>query len=431
MFSLSILLLSHKVHYIIHYIRPKLLLSMRSSVIVPALLLSVITFGISCEDQKKTASPDKSQLLQTIETNFEDGAKQYKVLKATLAPDSFPKTYFPQTAKYQYSNSGWWCSGFYPGTLLYLYEQTGDTVLLNEAERILGVLQKEQYNKGTHDLGFMMFCSFGNANRIKPKPEYKDILLNSAKSLSTRFNERVGCIKSWDSKDSTDYLVIIDNMMNLELLFETTKATGDSSFWKIAVTHANTTMKNHFRPDYSSYHVLNYDVTTGGVKQKKTAQGYADSSAWARGQAWGLYGYTVCYRYTKDVRYLQQAQHIAEFILKNPNMPANKIPYWDFNAPDIPNALRDASAASIMASAFIELSQYTNGEDASKYMQTAEQMINSLSTPEYKAAAGTNGGFIIQHGVGHKPAGTEIDVPLTYGDYYFIEACKRYKELSK
>jgi uncharacterized protein YyaL (SSP411 family) len=176
---------------------------------------------------------------------------------------------------------------------------------------------------------------------------------------------------------------------------------------------------------------LNYDITTGGVKEKKTAQGYADASAWARGQAWGLYGYTVCYRYTKDVRYLQQAQHIAAFILKNPNLPANKIPYWDFNAPDIPNALRDASAASIMASAFIELSQYTNGKDARKYMQIAEQMISNLSTPEYKAAAGTNGGFIIQHGVGHKPAGTEIDVPLTYGDYYFIEACKRYKELKK
>jgi unsaturated chondroitin disaccharide hydrolase len=404
---------------------------MRSSVIVPALLLSVMTIGISCEDQKKTASNDKSQLLQTIETNFEDGAKQYKVLKASLPPDSFPKTYFPQTGKHQFSNSGWWCSGFYPGTLLYLYEQTGDTVLLNEAERILGVLQKEQYNKSTHDLGFMMFCSFGNANRIKPKPEYKEILLNSAKSLSTRFNERVGCIKSWDSKDSTDYLVIIDNMMNLELLFETTKATGDSSFWKTAVTHANTTMKNHFRPDYSSYHVLNYDVNTGNVKQKKTAQGYADSSAWARGQAWGLYGYTVCYRYTKDVRYLQQAQHIAEFILKHPNLPADKIPYWDFNAPDIPNALRDASAAAIMASGLIELSQYTNGGDAGKYMQAAETMIGNLSTPEYKAAAGANGGFIIQHGVGHKPAGTEIDVPLTYGDYYFIEACKRYKDLGK
>jgi hypothetical protein len=370
-------------------------------------------------------------LLPTIQKDIEDGAKQYKVLKATLPPDRFPKTFDPKTGKGETSGSGWWCSGFYPGTLLYLYEQTGDTELYNEALRILDVLKKEQFNKTTHDLGFMMYCSFGNANRIKPQPEYKEVLLNSARSLSSRFNERVGCIKSWDSKNPSDFLVIIDNMMNLELLFETTKATGDSSFYKIAVAHANTTMKNHFRPDYSSYHVLNYDVTTGAVKEKKTAQGYANESAWARGQAWGLYGYTVCYRETKDVRYLQQAQHIAEFILTNPNMPADKIPFWDFNAPDIPNALRDASAAAVMASAFIELSHYTDKKNAHKYIQVAETMLRNLSAPEYKAAPGANGGFILQHGVGHKPAGTEVDMPLTYGDYYFIEACKRYKELSK
>jgi hypothetical protein len=401
---------------------------MKRTVIV-AVIISVIVTGIACESQKKSLSGNNTALLQTVQSNFEDGAKQYKVLKATLLPDRFPKTFDPRTNKAETSSSEWWCSGFYPGTLLYLYEQTGDTVLYNEAVRILSVLQKEQYNKTTHDLGFMMYCSFGNANRIKPQPGYNEILLNSARSLSTRFNEKVGCIKSWDSKKPTDFLVIIDNMMNLELLFEATKATGDSSFYKIAVTHANTTMKNHFRPDYSSYHVLNYDVTTGAVKEKKTAQGAADGSAWARGQAWGLYGYTVCYRATKDVRYLQQAQHIAAFILSHPNLPADKIPYWDFNAPGIPNALRDASAAAIMASAFIELSQYTKGKEAREYMQVAETMIGNLSTPNYKAAPGTNGGFILQHGVGHMPNGTEIDVPLTYGDYYFMEACKRYKEM--
>jgi len=401
---------------------------MKIPVFVTAFLLSVLSISFSCQAQKKSA---KRSLLQIIPVDFKDGAKQYKVLKANLPPDSFPKTFDPKTGKSEYSGSGWWCSGFYPGTLLYLYEQTHDTVLYNEAVRILHVLQKEQYNKTTHDLGFMMYCSFGNANRIQPKPEYREILLNSAKSLSTRFNATVGCIKSWDSKDPSDYLVIIDNMMNLELLFETTKATGDSSFYKIAVTHANTTMKNHFRPDYSSFHVLNYDINTGAVKEKKTAQGYADGSAWARGQAWGLYGYTVCYRYTKDVRYLQQAQHIAQFILSHPNLPADKIPYWDFNAPDIPNALRDASAAAIMASAFLELSKYTDTAAASRYKEVAATMIRNLSLPPYKAAIGTNGGFILQHGVGHMPHGTEVDMPLTYGDYYFIEACKRYMELKK
>jgi hypothetical protein len=402
---------------------------MKIPVFVTATLLSVLAISVSCQAQKRSATG--GNLKQTIQANFEDGAKQYKVLKATLQPDRFPKTFDPKTGKSETSNSEWWCSGFYPGTLLYLYEQTRDTVLYNEAVRILGVLQREQYNKTTHDLGFMMYCSFGNANRIQPKPEYNEILLNSAKSLSSRFNTTVGCIKSWDSKDPSDYLVIIDNMMNLELLFETTKETGDSSFYKIAVTHANTTMKNHFRPDYSSFHVLNYDVNTGAVKQKKTAQGYADGSAWARGQAWGLYGYTVCYRYTKDIRYLQQAQHIAKFILTHPNLPADKIPYWDFNAPDIPNALRDASAAAIMAPAFIELSKYTKGSEAKQYVDIATTMIKNLSGPTYKAAIGANGGFILQHGVGHMPNKTEIDVPLTYGDYYFIEACKRYKELKK
>jgi uncharacterized protein YyaL (SSP411 family) len=223
--------------------------------------------------------------------------------------------------------------------------------------------------------------------------------------------------------------VIIDNMMNLELLLWATQATGDSSFYKIAVTHANTTMQNHFRPDYSSYHVINYNPETGAVQQKKTAQGFADSSAWARGQAWGLYGYTVMYRFTKDKKYLDQANHIAHFILNHPNLPADKIPYWDFNAPGMPNVLRDASAASVMASAFIELSGYVPATTGKTYVAAATTMLTSLSKPAYKAAIGSNGGFLLKHSVGHIPAKTEIDVPLTYADYYFVEAMLRYKNL--
>ena len=289
-----------------------------------------------CSAQQRSADPQKD-LLQTIDKNFGDASAQYKLMMTKLTPDPFPKTYYAQTDSFETSKSGWWCSGFYPGTLLYLYEQTKDQSLLNEAERALKSLEKEKNNKNTHDLGFMMYCSFGNAERIAPKPEYKDILLTSARSLCTRFNPKVGCIKSWDSKPS-DFLVIIDNMMNLELLFWATKVTGDSSFYKIAVTHANTTMQNHFHSDYSSYHVINYDPQTGQIKQKKTAQGAANESAWARGQAWGLYGYIVCYRETKDKKYLEQANHIAQFILHHPNLPAGNIPYWDFNAPEIPNA---------------------------------------------------------------------------------------------
>lgn len=362
-----------------------------------------------------------------FDQNFKDADDQYKVMMQQLPAGRFPKTFEKDTLRT--SDSEWWCSGFYPGSLLYIFEQTKDKSLYNESMRMLALLQKEQYNTSTHDLGFMMFCSFGNALRLNPgNAEYKQILINSAKSLSTRFNPKVGCIKSWDSKPS-DFLVIIDNMMNLELLFWATRETGDSSFYNIAVTHANTTIKNHFRPDYSSYHVINYDPQTGAVQQKKTAQGAADSSAWARGQAWGLYGFTVMYRETKDKKYLDQANHIAQFLLNNPDLPADKIPYWDFNAPGIPNALRDASAGAIMASALIELSGYVDKADATKYMQVSKMILENLSSQQYKAIIGTNGGFLLKHSVGHKPQGTEVDVPLTYADYYFLEAMKRYKDL--
>ena len=392
----------------------------------------VLILITACATQKKISYIKDKELLKTIDQNFKDADAQYKVLMKNLPADKCPKTYFPKTGKYEFSSSEWWCSGFYPGSLLYIFEQTKDPILQTETERMLKILEKEKNNKDTHDLGFMMFCSFGNAKDLlkASKPmDYKAILLQSAKSLSSRFNPSVGCIKSWDSKYPKDYLVIIDNMMNLELLFWATKVSGDSSFYKIAVTHANTTMKNHYRPDFSSYHVINYDKETGAVQQKKTAQGYANESAWARGQAWGLYGYTVMFRETHDAKYLEQAKNIAQFILNHPNLPADKIPYWDFNAPDIPNALRDASAASIIASALLELRGYVDIKTGKSYIETAEMMLKSLSNPTYKAAIGTNGGFIIQHGVGHNPQKTEVDVPLTYGDYYFLEAMKRYKNL--
>ena len=393
------------------------------------LVLTSILLISSCSVKRNSFKPD-SQLFQSVDKHLADAAEQYKVMMKNLGPDRFPRNYDPKSDKFETSDSEWWCSGFYPGSLLYLYEQTKDKQLYTEAERILKVLEKEKNNTSTHDLGFMMFCSFGNANRIAPKPEYKDILVTSANSLITRFNPKVGCIKSWDSKKQ-DFLVIIDNMMNLELLFWATKVTGDSTYYKIAVTHANTTLKNHFRPDNSSYHVINYDSETGNVKQKRTAQGYADESAWARGQAWGLYGYVLMYRETKDKKYLDQAQKIAEFTLNHSNLLKDKIPYWDFNAPNIPDAPRDASAGAINASALLELSTYVDLETRNKYFAAAETMISTLSSAEYKATPGTNGGFILKHSVGHLPQKSEVDVAISYADYYYVEALIRYKNLSK
>ncbi|MBD8488168.1 glycoside hydrolase family 88 protein [Echinicola sp. CAU 1574] len=374
---------------------------------------------------KEDLEVEEVNLSKQISSTFDRANEQYKYMMTRLPEDKFPKTYHPKTDRFEASGSGWWCSGFYPGTLLYLDEYHKDEAIKNEALRALDLLEKEQYNTSTHDLGFMMYCSFGNAFRLDPNPAYKDVLIQSAKSLSSRFSEKVGAIKSWDSREG-DFLVIIDNMMNLELLFWATAATGDSTYYDIAIKHADTTLKNHFREDHSSYHVLNYNPETGEVNKKRTAQGYADESAWARGQAWGLYGYTVMYRVTKDQKYLDQAVAIAEFVLNHPNMPDDKIPYWDFDAPQIPNELRDSSAGAIMASALLELSGYVDADKSEKYWGNAKEMITTLTGPEYIAAAGTNGGFLLKHGVGHIPENSEIDVPLTYGDYYLVEAMLRY-----
>jgi unsaturated chondroitin disaccharide hydrolase len=395
----------------------------RIAIVITLVVLSPTVFA-----QKKDDLQPKPVILRLIDGNLRQAVNQYKVLMGKVPADRMPKTFYANGDRLETSNTEWWTSGFYPGTLFQLYEFSRDTALLNEARRRLALLEKEQYNKGTHDLGFMMYCSFGNGLRLLDSPRYKDILLTSARSLSTRFHPAVGCIKSWDSKP-WHYPVIIDNMMNLELLFWATRFSGDSSFYKIAVTHANTTMRNHYRPDYSSFHVVDYDSVTGEIIAKKTAQGYADTSAWSRGQAWGLYGYTMVYRSTHDPKYLEQARHIAKFLLSNPHLPADKIPYWDFNAPNIPNALRDASAACIMASALIELSHYVQGEEARGYVDVAEMILVTLSDNNYKATVGSNGGFLLRHSVGHFPAHTEVDVPLTYADYYFVEAMMRYRAL--
>jgi uncharacterized protein YyaL (SSP411 family) len=399
-----------------------------------------------CATQKQMASP-KKDLLQVIENNFRDASAQYKLMMTRLPADRFPKTYYAQTDKFQTAASTDWCSGFYPGTLLYLYEQTKDQSLLSEAERILKVLEKEKDNKTTHDLGFMMYCSFGNAERITSKPEYKDILITSAKSLATRFNPKVGCIKSWDRVKSFNgtewtYPVIIDNMMNLELLFYATKVTDDSTYWNMALRHARNTMKNHVRPDYSSYHVVNYDPETGAVKSRETHQGFADNSTWSRGEAWGIYGFTMVYRESKEKDFLKTAEGMADYFIDH--LPKDTIPDWDFNVnqpgynpqwkydpsrfTEIP---KDASAAAVAASALIELSAYVDKTKSKKYLKAAEDILYALSSPKYKAAIGENGNFILKHSTGSFPANSEIDVPLTYADYYYVEAMKRYKDLSK
>lgn len=358
-----------------------------------------------------------------------ESAQQYRLMKKELAnADRFPTTFNKTTHKLMTSKSDWWCSGFYPGSLLYLYELTGDTLLYNEALRLFVPLQKEQFNKTTHDLGFMMYCSFGNANRLHPSVEYKQILINSAKSLAARFDLKVGCIRSWDSK-TDDFLVIIDNMMNLEMLCWASRETGDSTYLKIAMTHANTTLKNHFRDNFSTFHLVVYDPSTGAVKKRQTVQGFSDPSSWARGQSWGLYGYTVMYRETGKKEYLNQAIQIANYMLHHPRLPKDKIPYWDFDDTKIPNVPRDASAASVTCSALLELQQYVDASYSKEYKKAAFTIFKSLSSPKYRMKNGELAGFVIDHCTGDLPKNKEVDVPLSYGDYYYFEAMKRIHDL--
>jgi rhamnogalacturonyl hydrolase YesR len=325
-----------------------------------------------------------------------------------------------------------WCSGFYPGNLWFLYELTGKEHWKQQAELYTQKIENEKWNKGTHDLGFKMLGSFGNGWRLKTNESaYRDILIQSAKTLSTRFNPKTGVIRSWDhSRDKWNNPVIIDNMMNLELLFWAFRQTKDSSFYRIAVSHANTTMKNHFRPDFSSYHVIDYDVNTGLVTKKNTHQGYSHESAWSRGQAWALYGYAMCYRETGDKKYLQQAENIAQFIFSHPRLPSDLIPYWDFDDPKIPNVPRDASAAAVTASALYQLVQQKS-KHSKDYVQKAEKIIQSLSSPTYLASLGSNHGFLLKHSTGGLPNGFEIDAPIVYADYYFLEALIYQKNIRK
>ncbi|MBN2104150.1 glycoside hydrolase family 88 protein [bacterium] len=385
-------------------------------------LLSIFVFIVIISTCSRSTDLDT-----IVRSSLKKAVKQYIALDKTVPDSLFPRT-LNSDGSVQTNRSDWWTSGFFPGSLWYLYEFSGHPKLKERARFRTRTVEREKWNNRDHDIGFKIFCSFGNGWRLTMDTSYIPVIITAAKTLTTRFDADVGCIQSWGEnlERGWKYPVIIDNMMNLELLFWAAKQTGDSSFFKVAVSHADKTLANHFRQDGSSYHVLSYHPETGAVEKKNTAQGYSDESVWARGQAWGLYGFTMSYRETGYPRYLQKAREIADFILNHPNFPEDKIPYWDFNAPDIPNALRDASAAAIMASALLELKSYVNPELSAFYECSAEQILWSLSSESYRSALGKNGNFLLMRGVGNIPSNSEVDVPLSYADYYYIEAIMRY-----
>ncbi len=383
-----------------------------------------------------------------VKENFDYAEGQVKLMLKGVGKNklAFPRT-TNKNGKLVTTSMYDWTPGFFPGNLWFLYEYSKDQQMKAAAQEWTEKLEPLQYFTQHHDLGFMVYCSYGNGYRLTGNEQYKKILVQAARSLSTRFNPVTGCIKSWNSfkswhGDKTyNFPVIIDNMMNLELLFFASEVTGDTSFRHIAVTHAENTMKNHIRDDYSSYHVVCYDTITGKVVGRETAQGYADNSTWARGQAWAIYGFTMVYRKTKDPRFLITAKGAADFFIHNKNLPADKIPYWDFNAKQsgykpgvnsnakkVSTLYRDASAAAIVASALMELSTYDN-EKSNEYRKAAIEILHSLASPAYRSPEGGNGHFLLMQSVGSIPHNSEINVPLVYADYYYLEALLRYNQL--
>lgn len=388
-------------------------------------LFSAALLFVSCNTS--TQEP----LADVIDRGLQASTEQALLMAKELESQEgrVPKT-IGKDGKLETSGYQWWCCGFFPGELWYLYENNPTPELKKYAEMYTARVEEAKNITYSHDVGFMLNCSYGNGYRITNDPAYKEVLLTAANSLSTRYDSVVGAIRSWDfNKKIWQFPVIIDNMMNLELLTWASRTTGDSMYEKIAESHADVTMRNHFRDDYSCYHVVSYDTITAKPHVKQTHQGAADESAWSRGQAWALYGYSMMYRETGKPEYLEQAKQVAAYVMNHPNLPADKVPYWDFDAPGIPDVPRDASAAAIMASAFIELSQIVKGDLGKQYLDIAEQQIRSLTSPEYLAAKGTNCNFALMHSTGSFPSDSEVDVPLSYADYYYVEALMRMKNI--
>lgn len=390
-------------------------------------LFTVMLLSLSCTTTPKTE-------IKFPEPELEFAEKQLSLLLETAnEANRIPRTVTKENEMHWTREGFDWTEGFFPGTCWYLYETTKDEKWKVAAEKFQAKFESHKNYTSYHDLGFVFNCSYGNGYKITKNNDFKEVLITAADSLLSRFNPTVGSIISWDvdkgwqSKRGWKFPVIIDNMLNLELLFEASIITGNPKYKDAAIAHAETTMKNHFRADNSSFHVVDYDPETGEVRSKQTAQGYAHESSWARGQAWGIYGYTLCYRYTKNEEFLAQAQKIADFIINYEGTPEDGIPYWDYNAPNIPNEPRDASAAAVTVSALIELNGYTNG----KYEAATDKILKSLASPAYMANLGENHNFILKHSVGSIPHNNEIDVPLNYADYYYVEALLRYQDYNK
>lgn len=366
------------------------------------------------------ATAPGSALSELAREQFTFAAQQYAGLLQRLEEEKerVPRTFENGTLTTVRATD--WTSGFFAGSLWLVFEHTRDPVMRASAEDFTRRVETIQHFTGHHDVGFMLGCSYGEAWRVTGDQAYRAVLIRGARSLATRYHASTGLVRSWDSK-RWSYPVIIDNMMNLGILWFAHVETGELAFRDIVISHADKTLANHFRPDASSYHVVDYDSATGMPLKQETFQGFANGSAWARGQAWALAGYAAAARFSNTPAYLAHARKIADFILRHPRLPADGIPYWDFDAPDIPTALRDASAGAVMAVGLLNLADQLGAEEGGLYRELGERQLRSLCSRAYRAGLDENGSFLLMHSVGHMPHKKELDVPLCYADYYFLK----------
>ncbi len=387
----------------------------------PLLYTSLVVFS-------SAAILPADDVLKQMPAVFERAASQTKVMLENVKDDpKFPRT-LGADGKVKTVKAEDWTSGFFPGTLWMLHEYDPTGGWKDIAWDYTRRLEVIRHFKGNHDGGFMLGCSYGNALRLDPSDESRAVLRDAAAALATRYIPKLGMIRSWDHKPY-QCPVIIDNMMNLELLSWAAKNGGDAKLREIALSHSDLTLKNHFRDDGSAYHVVDYDPETSRLRAIHATQGADVRTAWARGQAWALYGFTMMHRETGKAEYLACAEKVAAFIMNHPDLPKDGVPMWDFGCKPDSKEPRDASAAAIMASAFIELS--TLAKNGKPYLDMAHRQLLSLSSTAFLAEPGTHGGFILTRSTGHLPANSEINVPLNYADYYFLEALLRYRALKE
>ncbi|WP_299780709.1 glycoside hydrolase family 88 protein [uncultured Formosa sp.] len=388
-------------------------------------IIFMLLFG--CNTKKKEVATVVKTTSQASVMLDQHATKIKETLSTLKATDSFPRHIFKGQTNWELVGKSDWCSGFWAGTLWYAYEQSKDVTILKGAQEFTTSLNTLAYTPPkNHDLGFQMYCSYGNGYRLTGNETYKQILLDAANNLVTLYNPNVGSIHSWPYRKDYPHNTIIDNMMNLELLFWAAKNGGDASLYNIAVSHAKVTMKYIVRQDATLYHVAAFNDETGAFIKGYTHQGYADDSMWARGQAWGIYGFSFTYRETGRKVFLDTAIKLSDKFLER--LPKDGMPYWDFDDPNIPNAPKDASAAAVAACGMLELSTLVKDPELQeKYTKAAKKLVDLLSSSAYLSTS-TNQALLL-HSTGNYPDGSEIDESIIYADYYYMEALMRLKTL--